>query len=187
MILKKVGPTFSSFSMLSFSLCGGENKRTQLVKLIRIVKEVFNWVSIAFRGWREIMVLLIIPLFQFNDYSKGNVFSVIPEKPRPLLHYSTAKISVILFHYPSSATDALVLLDCAPWLARKTRATRLTNEDWSLAFSRAWRRLQVFASSSDWFCFVFFGCDCIGQSDYFGLGFTTLSSKTLYNATNYCN
>ena len=40
----------------------------------------------------------IIPLFQGNvivdDYSKGNV--VIPEKPRPLFHYSTAKISVIL-------------------------------------------------------------------------------------------
>ena len=45
---------------------------------------------------------------------------------------------------------------------------------WSHEFSRAWRRLQVFASSSDWL-FVLFPSVLIGQSDYFGFGFTTLN------------
>ena len=36
--------------------------------------------------------IFIIPLFQ----SRKSHYSVIPEKPRPLFHYSTAKISVIL-------------------------------------------------------------------------------------------
>ena len=41
---------------------------------------------------------------------------------------------------------------------------------WSHAFSRAWRRLHVFTSSSHWFL-VLFSSVVIGQSDYFGLGF----------------
>ena len=38
--------------------------------------------------------------------------------------------------------------------------------NWSHAFSRAWRWLHVFASSSDWF-FVLFASVVIGQSDYY--------------------
>ena len=49
---------------------------------------------------------------------------------------------------------------------------------WSHAFSRAWRRLDVFASSSDWFL-VLFSSVVIGQSDYFGFGFTILNWKQL--------
>ena len=37
------------------------------------------------------------------------------------------------------------------------------------AFSRAWRRLHLFASNSDWFI-VLFTFVVIGQSDYFGFG-----------------
>ena len=44
---------------------------------------------------------------------------------------------------------------------------------WSHAFSRAWSRLRVFASSSDWFL-VLFSCVLIGQSDHFSFGFTTI-------------
>ena len=43
----------------------------------------------------------------------------------------------------------------------------------SHAFSRAWHQLPVFASSFDWFIRLL--CIVIGQSDYFGFGFTTLS------------
>ena len=49
---------------------------------------------------------------------------------------------------------------------------------WSHAFSRAWRRLYVFASSSDWLL-VLLSSLVIGQSDYFGLGFTTLNWNPL--------
>ena len=47
------------------------------------------------------------------------------------------------------------------------------------AFSRAWRRLHVFASNSDWLVVL---CTSIatGQSNYFGFGFTTLNWKPLY-------
>ena len=38
---------------------------------------------------------------------------------------------------------------------------------WPHAFSRAWRRLLVFASNSDWFI-ALFTCVVIGQSNYFG-------------------
>ena len=44
---------------------------------------------------------------------------------------------------------------------------------WSHAFSRAWRRLHVFASSSDWLI-VLFMFVVIGQSNNFGFGFTIL-------------
>ena len=44
------------------------------------------------------------------------------------------------------------------------------------AFSRAWRQLHVFASSSDWFV-VLFTSVSIGQSNYFGFGFTHSKKK----------
>ena len=45
---------------------------------------------------------------------------------------------------------------------------------WLHGFSRAWRKLHVFASSSDWFV-VLFSSVVIGQSDYFRFGFTSLN------------
>ena len=45
---------------------------------------------------------------------------------------------------------------------------------WSHVFSRAWRRLHAFASNSDWFIALFTSV-VIGQSNYFGFGFTTLN------------
>ena len=50
---------------------------------------------------------------------------------------------------------------------------------WSLAFSRAYRRLLIFALSSDWLLGIF-PFVLIGRSDYFGFGFTTLNRKALY-------
>ena len=44
------------------------------------------------------------------------------------------------------------------------------------AFSRAWRQLHVFASNSDWLV-VLFTSVAIGQSNYFGFGFTTLNKN----------
>ena len=49
------------------------------------------------------------------------------------------------------------------------------------AFSRAWRQLHVFALNSDWLV-VLFTSVAIGQSNYFGFGFTTLNWKPLYLA-----
>ena len=48
----------------------------------------------------------------------------------------------------------------------------------SYVFSRAWRRLHVFASNSDWLVMLFAPV-VIGQSNYFGFGFTTLDWKPL--------
>ena len=52
------------------------------------------------------------------------------------------------------------------------------------AFSRALRQLHVITSSFDWFTVlsVFF---VIGQSNYFGFGFTTLERKPLYDAKSF--
>ena len=44
----------------------------------------------------------------------------------------------------------------------------------SHVFSRTWRGLHVFASSSDW-CIELSACVVIGQSGYFAFGFATLS------------
>ena len=44
---------------------------------------------------------------------------------------------------------------------------------YSHAFSRAWHGRHVFVSSSDWFTGLFTTV-VIGQSNYFGFGFTTL-------------
>ena len=49
---------------------------------------------------------------------------------------------------------------------------------YSRMFSQAWQ--HVFASSSDWFSGLF-TTFAIGQSDYFGFGFTTLKRKPLYS------
>ena len=49
----------------------------------------------------------------------------------------------------------------------------MTIMTWSYAFSRAKRRLHVFATSSDWFIGLSLPA-VIGQSNYFGFGFTTL-------------
>ena len=50
------------------------------------------------------------------------------------------------------------------------------------AFSHTWRQLHVFASNSD--CFVVLLTSVtIGQSNYFGFGFTTLNWKPFYLAT----
>ena len=54
-----------------------------------------------------------------------------------------------------------------------------TNRAWSHAFSRAWCRLHVFASSSDRLI-VLFTSVVIGQRNHFGFGFTTLNWKSLY-------
>ena len=70
----------------------------------------------------------------------------------------------------SNFVIALVLLYCALCLVNKTRATFSTNEkqNRSHAFSRAWRRLHVFASNSDWFIALFTSV-VIGQSNYSAL------------------
>ena len=47
---------------------------------------------------------------------------------------------------------------------------------WPHAFSCAWRQLHVFASNSDWLV-VLFTSVAIGQSNYFGFGFTTLNKN----------
>ena len=54
--------------------------------------------------------------------------------------------------------------------------------------SRAWRPLHVFATNSDWLV-VLFSSVAIGQSNYFGFGFTTLSWKPFYHSTScyYCS
>ena len=54
------------------------------------------------------------------------------------------------------------------------------------AFSRAWRRLHVFALSSDWFIALFTSV-VIGQSNDFGFGLTTLNWKTLYSYLKVVN
>ena len=54
-----------------------------------------------------------------------------------------------------------------------------TNRAWLHAFSRAWCRLHVFASSSDWLI-VLFTFFVIGRTYYFGFSFTTVNWKLLY-------
>ena len=59
-----------------------------------------------------------------------------------------------------------------------------TNRDFLHAFSRAWRRLHLFASISDWFIELSASV-VIGQSNSFGFGFTTLNWKLLYPVKNF--
>ena len=56
---------------------------------------------------------------------------------------------------------------------------------WSLAFSRALRRLLVFALSSHWLLGIFPLFWLHGCCDNFGFGFTTLNRKALYSWLNY--
>ena len=49
-----------------------------------------------------------------------------------------------------------------------------SNCAWSHAFSRAWRQLRVFSSSTNWLI-VLFTSVVFGQRNYFGFGFTTLN------------
>ena len=83
----------------------------------------------------------------------------------------------------SNFAFALVLYYYALWLVKKTRATFSTNGNPNQnqsCFGRtrfpalAWRQLHVFASNSDWLV-VLFTSVVIGQSNYFGFGFTTLN------------
>ena len=73
------------------------------------------------------------------------------------------------------------LKNLAP-LPRPIRSKTQTNRDLLARIfnSRAWHRRHVFASSSDWFIGLFTTA-VIGQSNYFGFGFTTLKWKPLYN------
>ena len=54
------------------------------------------------------------------------------------------------------------------------RGVRKERFDCKTKISRAWRRLHIFVSSSDWFI-AWFVSVVIGQSDCFGFGFTTLT------------
>ena len=53
------------------------------------------------------------------------------------------------------------------------RSKTKPNRDLPTAFSRAWRRLHVFALISDWFI-ALFACAVIGHSNCLGFGSTTL-------------
>ena len=59
-------------------------------------------------------------------------------------------------------------------LSRPIRSKTKTNRDLPVRVSRAWRRLPVLASSSDWFIGLFTTV-AIGQSNDFGFGFTPLN------------
>ena len=59
-------------------------------------------------------------------------------------------------------------------LSRLIRSKTKTNRDLPARVSHAWRRLHVFALSSDWFIGLFTTV-VIGQSNYFGFGFATLN------------
>ena len=71
------------------------------------------------------------------------------------------------------ATGCDWLKNLAP-LSRPIRSNTKTNRDLPARVPRAWRRLHVFASSSDWFIELFTTV-VIGQSNYFGFGFATLN------------
>ena len=61
-------------------------------------------------------------------------------------------------------------------LCQPIRSKNKTNHDLSQTFSRAWRRLHVFALISDWFTGLSASV-VIGQSNYFGFGLMTLKKK----------
>ena len=58
-------------------------------------------------------------------------------------------------------------------LSRPIRSKTKINRALPARVSRAWRRLHVFTLSSDWLIGLF-TIAVIGQSNYFGFGFTTL-------------
>ena len=59
-------------------------------------------------------------------------------------------------------------------LSQPIRSKTKTNHDLPAGVFQTWLWLHVFASSSDWFIGLF-KIVVIGQSNYFGFGFTTLS------------
>ena len=61
------------------------------------------------------------------------------------------------------------------------RSKTKANCDALARFSRALRQPHVITSSYDWF--VLSVCYVIGQSNYFGFGFTTLKRKPLYRCS----
>ena len=65
------------------------------------------------------------------------------------------------------------LLHLAIGLKKSRHFLNQSELDTLLPFSRVLRRLHVFASSFDWFTGLSVSF-VIGQSDYFGFGFTTL-------------
>ena len=102
----------------------------------------------------------------------------------PLITFSRG---LQLCRIPVESNFAFVLvLHCyALWLAKKSHATLSTNQrlkaivTCSDVFSRAWRRRDVFALTSDWFIGLSTSV-VIGQStNYFGFGLTSLKWKPL--------
>ena len=98
----------------------------------------------------------------------------------------TVPLSGFQLSVESNFTFALVLNYYVLWLVNKTPATFYQWESKQKpivfllhVFSRAWRQLHVFASDSDWLI-VLFTSVAIGQSNYFGFGFTTHNWKPLY-------
>ena len=65
-------------------------------------------------------------------------------------------------------------------LSQPIRSKTQPNRDLLVTVFRAWLRLHVFTSSCVWFIGLSVSL-VIGQSDYFGFGFTTLVQKLLYN------
>ena len=65
------------------------------------------------------------------------------------------------------------------------RSKTKANCDALARFSRALRQPHVITSSFDWFN-VLSVSYVIGQSNYFGFGFTTLKRKPLYSSANSC-
>ena len=109
---------------------------------------------------------------------------------RPDIYYCSPKLSGLQLSTESYLAFALVLPYFAPWLASKTLRHFLNQSGANLkpivpcshAFSRAWRRLLVFASSSGWFVALFVSV-LISQSNYFGLvlqDLTTLKWEPLH-------
>ena len=75
---------------------------------------------------------------------------------------------------------SLFTLPPSPWPNDGSRGSNFLGR-----VSRAWRRVHVFASSSDWFIGLSVSV-VIGQSDYLGFGFrfTTLKVKTALQQSN---
>ena len=89
-------------------------------------------------------------------------------------------ISQLLWFCITTVCDWLKNL--AP-LSGPIRSETKTNRDLPVRVFSPWRRLHVFASSSDGFIGLFTTV-VIGQSNNFGFGFTTVKRKPLYSDLN---
>ena len=76
-----------------------------------------------------------------------------------------AFVLVLLYYY--------WMAKLAPFFQQMGSQTKTNRASLARAFSRAWHRLHVFASSSDWLI-VLFRFVVTGQRNDFGFGFTTL-------------